>query len=122
MRIVHFVDRLTFGGLQTVVMDLCEAQRKNGHFVEIAVREEETNNPGCAPANGRRRRGDRQALPGLRRHWSMVPHTVILSLAKYIKERGFDIVHAHNPFELHFVAPRRDWRACRWSTRCTRRR
>ena len=45
MRILHFVDRWTFGGLQTVVMELCEAQRRSGHSVEIAVREDGTNNP-----------------------------------------------------------------------------
>ena len=105
MRIVHFVDRLTFGGLQTVVMDLCEAQRKNGDFVEIAVRNEGTNNPGAV---GRMAAvGVEIAKPfrGLQRHRLMVPHTLIPALAQYIKERAFDIVHSHNPFSLHFVPP-----------------
>ena len=105
MRIVHFVDRMTFGGLQTVVMDLSEAQRKNGHFVEIAVRKDENNNPGGLVRMAAI--GVEVAKPfiGLRRHRLMVPHTVITSLARYMKERAFDIVHAHNPFELHFIAP-----------------
>ena len=30
---------------------------------------------------------------------------MIPSLAKYIKERAFDVVHSHNPFSLHFVSP-----------------
>jgi len=102
---VHFVDRLTFGGLQTVVMDLCEAQRKNGDFVEIAVRNEGTNNP---DAIGRMAAaGVKIVKPyrGLRRHRLMVPHTVIPALAKYIKESAFDVVHSHNPFSLHFISP-----------------
>ena len=105
MRILHFVDRLTFGGLQTVVMDLCEAQRKNGDFVEIALRDEGTNNPG---AIGRMAAaGVEIAKPyrGLRRNRLMVPHTVILALAKYLKAGAFDVVHSHNPFSLHFISP-----------------
>jgi glycosyltransferase involved in cell wall biosynthesis len=105
VRIAHFVDRLSFGGLQTVVMDLCEAQRRSGHFVEIAVRKEAINNPGAHQRMAAIGVEIAKPFLGLRRHWSMVPHTVILSLAKYVKEHAFDILHAHNPFELHFVAP-----------------
>ncbi len=104
MRIVHFLDQLTFGGLQTVVMDLCEAQRENGHFVEIALRDERTNNPG---APGRMAAiGVEIAKPfkGLRRHRFMVPHTVINGLRTYMKDRAFDIVHSHNPFSLHYIS------------------
>jgi glycosyltransferase involved in cell wall biosynthesis len=105
VRIVHFVDRLTFGGLQTVVMDLCEAQRKNGHSVEIALRDERTNNPGAIQRMAAAGVEIAKPYRGLQRHRLMVPHTVIPSLARYIKERAFDVVHSHNPFSLHFIAP-----------------
>ena len=73
MRIVHFVDRLTFGGLQTVVMDLCEAQRKNGAFVEIALRDEATNNPSAIGRMAAAGVEITTPYRGLRRHRLMVP-------------------------------------------------
>ena len=54
VRIVHVVERFDYGGLQTVVMDLCEAQRKSGHFVEIAVREGSDHPRRRTSADGRR--------------------------------------------------------------------
>jgi glycosyltransferase involved in cell wall biosynthesis len=108
VRIVHFLDRLTFGGLQTVVMDLAEAQRQAGHSVELALRNPKSNNP--AAAERMAAAGVRLATPfrGLRRHWLMAPPTVIRSLADYIGQERFDVVHSHHPFSLHFVSP-----ACR---------
>jgi glycosyltransferase involved in cell wall biosynthesis len=105
VRIVHFVDRLTFGGLQTVVMDLCEAQRRQGHSVELALRNEGTNNPSAMERMAAAGVEVTTPYQGLRRHWLAVPHTVIPALAKYLKGRSYDVVHSHNPFSLHFVAP-----------------
>jgi glycosyltransferase involved in cell wall biosynthesis len=100
---VHFIDRLTFGGLQTVVMDLCEAQRQAGHFVEIAVRVRYSNNPGAA---GRMAAAGVEIVKpyrGQHRGRFLAPLAAIYSLASYIKERKFEVVHSHNPFSIHYV-------------------
>jgi glycosyltransferase involved in cell wall biosynthesis len=104
VRIVHIVERLNYGGLQTVVMDLCEAQRKSGHFVEIAVREDRTTHT-AAPVR-MAAAGVEIATPfrGVERSKLIAPSIVIPGLRKYLKDRAFDMVHSHNGLSLHYIA------------------
>jgi glycosyltransferase involved in cell wall biosynthesis len=105
VRILHFVDRWTFGGLQTVVMELCEAQRRSGQSVEIAVREDGTNNPTSLERMAAAGVEVTWPFRGHHRHRLIQPWIVIPTLAKYIKGRAFDITHSHNPLSTHFVSP-----------------
>ena len=98
MRIVHFIDTLRFGGLQTVVMGLALAQKERGHFVEIAC----LHGPGknVAGAAAMERAGIKVVGP-FQTRW-LITDTVS-RIRNYVKDQKFDIVHSHNPLSTHFV-------------------